>query len=388
MRDDRDFAVGAGVAAMSTREPIAIATRGSDLARRQAGTIVDRLDDHRIEATLVEVETTGDRIDDALIQDLGKTGAFVRALDERVLDEEVDAAVHSLKDLPTEQPDDLVVAAVPRRENPLDVIVTPDGESLATLSPGATVGTSSLRRGAQILARRPDLEIEPLRGNVDTRVRKLLAPALQAEHERRLEAQKADRSDKARDQKRTDDADVNDDGPTFEQSVEAWFEGLTELERQAMERAVETEFDAIVLARAGLERSGLGDAVPMVDLPRDTHVPAAGQGALAITARADSAIGDRLFDLLDHPHSRVATTAERIVLEELGGGCVAPVGIHAHIKGDVVETRVQVLSRDGEREIVTTRDLTIERYAAEARGFAADLADRGASDLIEEAARE
>ncbi|MFW5903442.1 MAG: hydroxymethylbilane synthase [Halolamina sp.] len=373
---------------MSTRETIAVATRGSDLALRQAGTVVDRLADHRIEANLVEVETTGDRIDDALIQDLGKTGAFVRALDERVLEGEVDAAVHSLKDLPTEQPDDLVVAAVPRRESPLDVVVTPDGDALADLPPGSTVGTSSLRRGAQVLARRPDLDVEPLRGNVDTRVQKLLAPGLQAEHERRLEAQMADQSDRERDRKRTDDEAVNDDGPTFERSVEAWFDDLTELERQAMERSVETEYDAIVLARAGLERSGLADAVPIVDLPRDSHVPAAGQGALAITARAESDVADRLFDLLDHPHSRVATTAERILLEALGGGCVAPIGIHAHIKGDVVATRVQVLSQDGETEIAASRDLEIERYAEEARSFAADLADRGASDLVEEAARE
>ncbi|UWG46439.1 Porphobilinogen deaminase [Halanaeroarchaeum sp. HSR-CO] len=373
---------------MSTPESIAVATRGSDLALRQSRTIVERLEDHRIEATLVEVETTGDRIDDALIQDLGKTGAFVRALDERVLDGEVDVAVHSMKDLPTEQPDGLVVAAVPRRATPLDVVVTPDGDRLTALPRGATVGTSSLRRKAQILARRPDLDVEPLRGNVDTRVQKLLAPRLQAEHERRLEAQKAEQSAKARDRKRTDDEDVNYDGPTFERAVEEWFEDLSELERQSMERTVETEYDAIVLARAGLERSGLAGELTMVDLPRRNHVPSAGQGALAITARADSAIADRLFDLLDHPHSRVAVTTERIILEQLGGGCVAPVGIHAHIKGDAVETRVQVLSQDGQREIAESRDLDIENYAEAARTFAADLADRGASDLIEEAARE
>lgn len=353
------------------RESIAVATRGSDLAMRQARTVADRLADHRIGTELVEVETTGDRIDDALIQDLGKTGAFVRTLDNRVLDGDVDAAVHSLKDLPTEQPEDIVVAAVPRRRTPLDVVVTPDGVSLADLPPGSTVGTSSLRRGAQVRARRPDLDIEPLRGNVDTRVKKLLAPSLQAEHEHRLEAEEDE-----------------EDETSFERTVDHWFDELTELERQAMEREVDTEYDAIVLARAGLERSGLADAVPMVDLPRPDHVPAAGQGALAITARAGSEVADRLFDALDHPHSRVATTAERIVLSELGGGCVAPVGIHAHIKGDVVAARAQVLDRAGEREIVESRDLDIEGYADEAREFAADLADDGARELIQEAARE
>jgi hydroxymethylbilane synthase len=373
---------------MRTRETIAVATRGSDLAMRQARDVVDRLADRRIEATLVEVETTGDRIDDALIQDLGKTGAFVRALDERVLEGEVDAAVHSMKDVPTDQPDDLIVAAVPRRATELDVLVTPDGTSLEGLSSGATVGTASLRRGAQVRARRPDLNVEPLRGNVDTRVQKLLAPGLQAEHEQRLAAQKADQAAKGRDQKRTEDADVNYDGPTFERTVEEWFDDLSELERQAMEREVETEYDAIVLARAGLERSGLADAVPMVDLPRHQHVPSAGQGALAITTRADSDVADELFEILDHPHSRVATTAERIVLEALGAGCVAPIGIHAHISGDAVDTRVQVLSQDGQRQIAESRDLDVEHYAEAARAFAADLAERGARELIVEAKRE
>ncbi|MFB6070542.1 MAG: hydroxymethylbilane synthase [Halanaeroarchaeum sp.] len=359
---------------MRTREPIAVATRGSDLALRQAGTVVDHLADHRIEASLVEVETTGDRVDDALVRDLGKTGAFVRALDERVLDGDVDAAVHSMKDVPTDQPDDLVVAAVPRRASPADVLVTPDGDGLEDLPEGATVGTSSLRRGAQILARRPDLTVEPLRGNVDTRLEKLLAPGLQAEHERRLEAEEAE----------------GDGGvpSAVDRTAQEWFEDRSELERRALERRVETEYDAVVLARAGLERIGLAEAVSTTDLPLRTHVPSAGQGALAITARADADVADRLHDALDHPHSRVTATVERILLADLGGGCVAPVGIHATIKGDVVEARVQVLSRDGSETVAETRQLPIEDYADAASAFADDLADRGATDLIEEARRE
>ncbi|MFB6271021.1 MAG: hydroxymethylbilane synthase, partial [Halobacterium sp.] len=159
---------------------IRLATRGSELALRQAGEVKSELEDHRHEVELVEVETTGDRVTDALIQDLGKTGAFVRALDEEVLEGNVDAAVHSMKDVPTDVPDDLVVAAVPRRGNPADVLVTPDGTPLEDLPAGSVVGTASLRRGAQIQAHRPDLEVEPVRGNVDTRVEKLLAPRLQA----------------------------------------------------------------------------------------------------------------------------------------------------------------------------------------------------------------
>jgi hydroxymethylbilane synthase len=156
---------------MTTRgRTLRLATRGSDLALRQAATVREALSDRRHEVELVEVETTGDQVQDELIHRLGKTGAFVRSLDQRVLDGELDAAVHSMKDMPTEQPDELVVAGVPERAAAGDVLVTPDGSDLADLPEGATVGTSSLRRQAQLLATRPDLDVEPLRGNVDTRV--------------------------------------------------------------------------------------------------------------------------------------------------------------------------------------------------------------------------
>ena len=185
-------------------DAIRLATRGSELALRQAGEVKEELENRRHEVELVEVETTGDRVTDALIQDLGKTGAFVRALDEEVLEGNVDAAVHSLKDVPTDVPDDLVVAAVPRRGNPADVLVTPDGTPLEDLPAGSVVGTPSLRRGAQVQAHRPDLEVEPIRGNVDTRVEKLLAPRLQADHERRTEAEKERKAQDAREQERGD----------------------------------------------------------------------------------------------------------------------------------------------------------------------------------------
>lgn len=135
---------------------------------------------------------------DALISDLGKTGAFVRALDQEVMEGTVDAAVHSMKDVPTEVPEDLVVAAVPHRENPADVLVTPDGTDLEDLPAGSVVGTASLRRGAQVQAHRPGLDVEPIRGNVGTRVEKLLAPALHREHERRTEAEKEAQSRRPR----------------------------------------------------------------------------------------------------------------------------------------------------------------------------------------------
>jgi hydroxymethylbilane synthase len=358
---------------MSRRGPerLRLATRGSALALRQAASVRDALATGRREVELVEVETRGDRIRDELISRLGRTGAFVRALDERVLDGDVDAAVHSMKDMPTEFPEGLVVAGVPERAAAGDVLVTPDGTALSDLPPGATVGTASVRRGAQLGRARPDLTVEPLRGNVDTRIEKLLAPWLQREHERRLDAAEGD--------------DGDDDAESFERSPEEWFDGLAEIERRALERDVETEFDAVVLAEAGLSRSGLLGRVPTERLPRESFVPAPGQGALAVTA-TDDAVVEALRRALDHAPTRVATTVERTVLAELGGGCVAPIGVHAVVQGDRVQTRVQVLSADGDDAVEATRALPVTDHAAAAASFAADLRERGAADLVRAAA--
>jgi hydroxymethylbilane synthase len=364
---------------MSERGTLRLATRGSDLALRQAAAVEDALTGRRIEVELVEVETEGDRIRDELIPRLGKTGAFVRALDERVLDGDVDAAVHSMKDMPTESPPELEVAGVPERGAAGDLLVTPTGASLAELPDGATVGTSSLRRKAQLLARRPDLDIRPLRGNVDTRIEKLLAPGLQREHERRLE-------DEADERGATGDEDREHE-PEFDETAEEWFHTRSELEKAALGREVDTEYDAIVLAEAGLERSGLLDAVCTERLPWSEFVPAPGQGALAITA-AKGETAEAIHDALDHPRSRVETTVERTVLAELGGGCVAPIGVHAVLQGSHVHTVVRVLSGDGKGSVEATRDLPAEDHATAARELARNLRERGAAELIERAKRE
>lgn len=360
-------------------ETIRLATRGSDLALRQARRVAETLESRRRDVELIEVETTGDAVRDELIHRLGKTGAFVRSLDEKVLDGEVDAAVHSMKDMPTESPPELVIAGVPERGPAGDVLVTPDGATLDDLPEGAVVGTSSLRRGAQLRRERPDLRVEPLRGNVDTRLEKLLAPGLQREHQRRLDAEDEDEDEGGGDGEHPD---------PFDQSVEVWFDGLAELERRAMERAVETEYDAVVLAEAGLQRSGLLGAVATTRLPRESFVPAPGQGAIAVTARGDAGATGTIRGLVDDPVTRVETTVERTVLAELGGGCIAPIGVYAVVQGQYVHVTVQVLSLDGTEVVERTADLPITDHADAAAALAAELREEGAAELIDRAREE
>jgi hydroxymethylbilane synthase len=372
---------------MSTRgDQLRLGTRGSALARRQAGLVKEQLASRRLPVELVTVETTGDQIQDELIHELGTTGAFVRSLDQQVLDGDLDGAIHSMKDMPTDQPDDLVVAGVPERATVGDVLVTPDGTALADLPEGATIGTSSLRRGAQLLAERPDLTIEGLRGNVDTRVEKLLAPTLQREHERRVEASQepAPEDDPEREEERQESDENSDE---FDRTPEEWFDDRSEIERGALERELDTEYDAICLAEAGLERSGLLEHIEYERLDPATFVPPAGQGAIAVTA-LDGEAADQIHDRIDHPHTRVETTVERTILSELGGGCVAPVGIHAKLQGSVVTTTVRVLSRDGTEEVRDTRELPVQDHAEAAVDFAADLAAEGATEIIDQARRE
>jgi hydroxymethylbilane synthase len=378
------FTSGIRVWTMTPRT-VRLATRGSSLALRQANEVKDALETRRRSVELVEVETKGDQIRDELIHRLGTTGAFVRSLDEKVISGDLDAAVHSMKDVPTEMPDDLIVAGVPERASPADVLLTSDNRTLDDLPSGASVGTSSLRRKAQLLATRPDLTVKPLRGNVDTRVEKLLAPTLQREHERRIDA--AEEDDEGNETgNRTNDEDEDDGESSFDRSPAEWFDSIAEIERQALEREVDTEYDAIVLAEAGLDRSGLSHHLDFQRLPPTEFVPAPGQGVLAIMA-LDGEDADMIYDAVDQSATRVTTTAERSILAELGGGCVAPIGIYARLQGEFVNVVVRVLSQDGTEEMKETRDLPVERHPTAAREFGADLRERGAADLIEQAKR-
>lgn len=283
---------------------------------------------------LVEITTYGDVSREALAQ-IGGTGVFVTALRDALLKGEVDFAVHSLKDLPTTQPDDLVVAAVPVREDPRDVIVARDALKFTDLPSGARIGTGSPRRMAQLnaYARSHGLDIAtvPIRGNVDTRI-------------------------------------------GFVRSG---------------------ELDAVVLAAAGLNRIGRGDEVTDF-LSVDTVLPAPGQGALAIECTADNADLIAALAELDDPFTRIAVTAERSLLAALEAGCSAPVGALADLLADgqiVKEMRLRAVvgTTDGTRmvQLSTTGPVpeTHDGAMALGRELAAEMLAQGAAGLMGERAQ-
>ena len=296
---------------------VRLGTRGSALAITQSGLVAHMIAQRAAELGLdlavkiVEIRTLGDA-DPTSLTELGGIGAFAAALREALLDGDCDLAVHSLKDLPTTPVPGLRIAAVPPREDPRDALCTvggPDGRRLAQLAPGARIGTGSPRRAAQLLAARPDLQIVPMRGNVPTRLSRVLGKG------------------------------VREDGP--------------------MGAAREPDLDGVVLALAGLQRLELGGHVSEI-LPAGTDgedpvmVPAAGQGALAVETREGLEREDpelaQVLTHLDSPDTRAAVTAERAVLAELGAGCAAPVGamaMPAVAGGDTLRLQAVVASLDG-----------------------------------------
>jgi hydroxymethylbilane synthase len=255
------------------REKLVIATRGSKLALWQANHVASRLRETYpgLVVELLPIKTKGDKILDVPLAKVGGKGLFVKEIEEALLDRRADLAVHSMKDVPAEQPGGLVLGVIPEREDPCDRLLSVAYDSLAALPAGATVGTSSLRRQAQLLALRPDLSIVDLRGNLDTRVGKLL------------------------------------DG----------------------------QFDAIIVAAAGLNRLGLS-APKSTRLGPPEFLPAAAQGALGIQYRQDDAETASMLAFFDHPESHDAVAAERGFLARLEGGCQVPIAAHATIDGEVV----------------------------------------------------
>jgi hydroxymethylbilane synthase len=307
-----------------TSRTLRLGTRRSALALAQAGRVADALRGKGHEVSLVEVVTEGDRSSAALTQ-LGGTGVFVTELRRQLAEGAIDIAVHSLKDLPTAPADGLVIAAVPTREDPRDALVSRDGTQLNQLAEGARVGTGSPRRAAQLRALGLGLEIVAIRGNVDTRLR----------------------------------------------------------------RVMEGDLDAVVVAAAGLSRLGrLDEAAELLDPGQMLPAPGQGALAVECRA-GDESLVDGVRRALDDASTRDAVTAERALLAALEAGCTAPVGALADIAmgddgDDEIYLRGAVTAVDGSRAV----RLSITGPVAEAdrlgRQLAADLLDAGAAELIGE----
>ncbi|QDY10764.1 MULTISPECIES: hydroxymethylbilane synthase [Micromonospora] len=305
---------------MST--PLRLGTRGSALAMAQSGHVAEAITAATGRAVeLVEVVTAGDR-SSAPVQRLG-VGVFVSALRDALTAGTIDLAVHSYKDLPTAGASGLHVAAVPPRQDPRDALVATGGRTLAELPPGAVVGTGALRRIAQLHALGLHLEVTPIRGNVDSRLARVLGP----------------------------DADL----------------------------------DAVVVARAGLARLGRTDVITETLDPM-LMLPAPAQGALAVECRADDSDLVELLAVLDHAPSRAAVVAERALLATLEAGCSAPVAAYAELAegdaGDEIYLRGAVISPDGSRDLRLSRTGTPADAAEIGKALAAELLELGADSIL------
>jgi hydroxymethylbilane synthase len=262
---------------------IRVGTRGSQLALTQTGQVIAALaaihPDVRFEQ--IVIRTTGDRRQNVPFADVGTKGMFVKEIEEALLADEIDFAVHSLKDMPGELPEGLTLSAVPRRQDPRDALLSA-GADLEGLTRGARVGTSSLRRHIQLRSVRPDLRVEELRGNLDTRIRKLS----------------------------------------------------------------EGQYDAIVLACAGLERMGWADQITQ-RIPEDVSIPAPGQGALALETRAGDSDTAAVLTPLHDPDTASAVEAERAFQAALNAGCSVPAGAHARVDGSELRFLAFLADADG-----------------------------------------
>ena len=271
-----------------------LGTRGSLLARTQSRLVADAIEKvhPNVHVELVTVTTSGDRITDRPLRDDGGKGLFTKEIEQVLLEGYVDFAVHSFKDVPVTMPlvdqNALVIAAVPLREDPRDVLVASFKMKVEALADGARVGTGSLRRRCQLLAVRPDLHVEEVRGNIDTRLRK------------------------------------QRDG----------------------------RYDAVVLAAAGLNRAGLFDDARMSMIDSDVLLPAPGQGALVVQCRRDDAATRSLLSALDDVETAECVGAERALVAALGGDCHSPIAALAVVKGQTLSLRAAVGARDGRPPVV------------------------------------
>jgi hydroxymethylbilane synthase len=298
-----------------------IGTRGSMLAKWQAESIRKKLFAATgVEAEIVIIKTSGDRMQQAPLTQIGGKGIFIKELEDALLEETIDVAVHSVKDVPTDIPSRLMFPAVCRRDDVRDCLV---GSTLANLRHGARVGTSSLRRQAQFRHLRPDLDLRDLRGNVDTRLRK----------------------------------------------VESG------------------EYEAVVLAKAGLDRLGLSQRISEVLSP-EVCLPAVGQGAIAVECRLKDTEAADLLAPLDDAESRTAILAERALLAALQGGCQVPLGAWARIERGELLLDACVCSVDGSQYVNQRATAPPEQAAQLGEHMARLLIEAGAQSILEEVSRQ
>ena len=298
---------------------LVLGTRGSRLAIWQAEWIQSRILEvaSQVSVTLQRIKTSGDKTLDVPLAKIGGKGLFVKEIEEALLREDIDLAVHSLKDVPTVLPKGLAILGVPPREDPRDVLISPKHRTFDNLPKGATIGTSSLRRQAQLLHHRPDLHIVMLRGNVETRLRKVQ----------------------------------------------------------------EGEYDAVVLAAAGMRRMGLDNHVTEYLSP-DFSLPAIGQGALGLEGRSQDEFIRKLVAKLNDAPTRTVVSAERSFLDRLEGGCQVPIAAHGVLQGETLVLDGMVASVDGKQLIRET--LTGPSSEAQALGtrLAERILDRGGRDIL------
>ncbi len=277
-----------------------------------------------VETELIVVKTSGDIFLNKPLHQLTGFGVFVAEIDERMLSGQIDLAVHSMKDLPTKRPKDLIISAVLKRDSPYDILLCRNSSvhNLVELKEGATVGTSSMRRTAQLRRARPDLQIISLRGNLQTRLRKL------------------------------------DQG----------------------------DFDAIVLAEAGLERMGL--TRDYVQLDAERFVPSANQGTIIVVAKKGSKAEFYSRSLDDAP-TRTETLIERKILETVGGGCVVPMAVHASAKNGQARVLAEVLSLDGKRFVRLDENISLQKGdpLSRAEDMGRRLMKMGGLELVDEAVK-
>ena len=299
-----------------------IASRGSALALWQAEHVKARLEAGHsgLSVEIEVVRTTGDRITDVPLSRIGDKGLFTKEVDGALLDGRAHLAVHSLKDVPPRLEDGLALGAIAEREDPRDALVVAPGRprGLAELPAGARVGTSSLRRRSQLLHARRDLVVDDLRGNLDTR----------------------------------------------------------------LARVAEGEYDAVILAHAGILRLGRSDAVASLLGPPE-WLPAVGQGALGIAIRADDEETRAAVAMLDHAATRQATTAERAFLRRLEGGCQVPIGALAEVVGGRLRLQGLVAALDGRTVLRGEREGDPAEAEAVGDGLAAELLEEGAGVILE-----